>query len=153
VSPRAVPTGHHEELLNVHLGNDTMVLIGLGVVMLVVLVIKVRGAVQPQKDPQRIFTTAQRLAMFKRAGNRCEHKPPFLPRCRSMASHGDHVYPHSRGGATTLSNGQAMCQLHNQRKGATVPSALYIWRLERRRRTYFPPGQPVEVFYKIGSRR
>lgn len=121
------------------------------VVLLVVLRATRRRACQ--RDPQRAFTTAQRLAGFRRAGNQCEHKRLFLPRCTAAPNHGDHVYPWSRGGSTTLANFAALCARHNLAKSSTILSAFAIRRLEKRRRSYFPPGERGEVVWKIGDRR
>lgn len=122
------------------------------VLTLVVAVRRVLPERKPERDAQRLFTSEQRAAMFARAGNRCEHKPMMWFRCRRVPTHGDHIYPHSRGGATMMSNAQALCARCNGVKGARVPSMLYIWRLESRRRKYFPIGEPVRVVHKIGTR-
>lgn len=105
-----------------------------------------------QKDPQRAFSAAQRTAGFARCQNRCEHISLLGRRCKAQAVHGDHIWPHSRGGATTLANFAGLCARHNLVKGARTPSRMAIRRLERRRRAYFPPGQPVEVVWRIGDR-
>ncbi|MEG3615206.1 HNH endonuclease [Isoptericola haloaureus] len=102
----------------------------------------------PRRDPVRRFSASQRRAIFDRAGSRCEHKPLLGPRCAEVPTHGDHVYPWSRGGATVLSNAQALCARHNRRKGARVPGAWYLRRLQRRRRDYFPPGEDPEVVWR-----
>lgn len=47
--------------------------------------------------------------------------------------------------------GTALCAHHNTSKGARIPSRLYIWRLERRRRRYFPPNESVKVNWQIGA--
>ncbi len=47
--------------------------------------------------------------------------------------------------------GTALCAHHNTSKGATIPSRLSIWRLERRRRRYFPPNESVKVNWHIGA--
>lgn len=96
-------------------------------------------------DPVRLFSSEQRREIFARAGGRCEHFNLLGMRCRRAPQHADHVYPHSKGGATSLVNAQALCAWHNERKGAKVPSRLAVARLEHRRRSYFPPGTAVEV--------
>ena len=106
-----------------------------------------------QRDPQRRFTPDQRGAILARCGHRCEHKPLLWRRCGSAATHADHVMPWSRGGATSPSNGAGLCRRHNLLKAAIVPSAWYVWRLERRRSRYFPPGVRVEVAWRFGARR
>ena len=124
----------------------TQVAVTLGALLtLAVLTQVVRTRAHPVLDPQRAFTQQQRLAVFARAGNQCEHKALFGRRCTTQAAQCDHIYPWSRGGATAMSNGQALCGPHNNRKSAWVPTRFYIWRLERRRCSYFPAGEDVKV--------
>lgn len=106
-----------------------------------------------QRDPQRAFSEAQRRAIFARAGNRCEHVSTLGLRCKARPSHADHVHPWSKGGATTLANAQALCARHNLQKGSREPSSWYLRRLERRRRSYFPPGEPAHVAWRVGAGR
>jgi len=139
------------------LGTDTSssgVEAAIVVVAIIMAVAAFRSAGQRtiQKDPQRAFTAAQRTAGFARCGNRCEHISIFGRRCTAAPTHGDHVWPHSKGGATTLANFAGLCARHNLMKGARTPSRWAIRRLERRRRNYFPPGHPVEVVWRVGRR-
>ena len=99
-----------------------------------------------RQDPWRRFKYESRRVVMSRAGNRCEGAA-FLVwgRCAEPAIEADHVYPWSRGGPTTLSNGQALCRGHNRRKGAWKPPWWYLLSLEHRRRSYFPPGTEVRV--------
>ena len=106
-----------------------------------------------QRDPQRAFSEPQRQAIFARAGGRCEHVAALGLRCRALPSHADHVYPWSKGGATALANAQALCARHNLQKGSSVPSAWYRHRLERRRRSYFPPDEPAAISWRVGAGR
>ncbi len=115
------------------------------------LIRMVRSLFPVHKDPLRMLGAAERQRSFTRAGNRCEDKRPFWFRCNGPAQHGDHIYPWSCGGATSLANFQALCAHHNTSKGATIPSKFYIWRLERRRRHYFPPNESVKVNWHIGA--
>ncbi|WP_277212305.1 HNH endonuclease [Isoptericola croceus] len=113
----------------------------------------IRGMFVPPRDPARRFSDAQRHAMFVRAGMRCEHKPLLGPRCSARPTQGDHVYPWSKGGATAMSNAQGLCARHNRRKSDRVPGALYMYRLQRRRRRYFPAGEPTDVVWRQGLAR
>ena len=60
---------------------------------------------------RRLFTRRQRDALRLVAGNRCEI-------CGAVLTdfHADHVKPHSKGGPTTLNNGQALCPPCNLKK-------------------------------------
>jgi len=108
-----------------------------------------RLSISNQRDPQRIYTGAQRSEIAARAGGRCEHKHLMWVRCNTPGSHADHVYPWSRGGATTVANAQWLCQRHNLRKSNRVPTRTYLLRLQLRRRRYFPPGEPTGVDWTL----
>jgi hypothetical protein len=93
------------------------------------------------KDAVRRFSQAERRMIFIRAGNRCEHHFPIFGRCRTTTGlEADHVHPHSRGGWTSVSNGQALCRRHNREKSARVPWNRQLNNLAKRRATYFVPG-------------
>lgn len=125
-------------------GLPTPVQVGLGIFTLIVIsVVNSNRSAPKQKDPVRMFTAAQRVEGFSRAGNQCELESMPFVRCRETASHGDHHYPWSKGGATSMLNFTAACVRCNTSKGAKVPSRFSTWRLERRRRRYFPAGIPV----------
>lgn len=126
---------------------------GVVVVITILVAAKRRGrGYAGSKDPQRLFTAAQKAEGARRAGNsRCEHKAPISFRCSARGTHGDHIYPHSKGGATAMSNLQMLCATHNLRKSAHIPSAFYMWRLERRRIRYFPEGASPKVLWRIGQ--
>lgn len=103
-------------------------------------------------DARRFFSNTDRVAGFARAGGRCEMDGFLNFRCRARAEHGDHHYPHSRGGATTLDNFVAACAHHNLAKSDKVPSKMATRRMERRRKNYFPEGTPVAVGSRVGVR-
>ncbi|KQO98857.1 HNH endonuclease [Leifsonia sp. Leaf264] len=137
------------------LGDQPMFAAALGFVLLIALF---RGWSKAKKafnrrghrpDGARLFTPAQKAEGARRAGRgRCEHKDPMWFRCSKPGTHGDHIYPHSRGGATAMSNLQMLCPTHNLAKSATVPTRTYIWRLERRRARYFPAGVSGKVEWR-----
>lgn len=71
-------------------------------------------------DPQRAFTDAQRKVIWIRDGKCCQVKT----HCDGMECdwdnwHADHKAPWSKGGATTVENGQVCCPSCNLSKGAT----------------------------------
>ena len=101
-------------------------------------------SVAATKDPRRAYSSDERKAGFGRAGGRCEFDAWLgLSRCGRAAEHGDHWWPHSRGGATSMPNLVAGCAWHNRSKGATLPTRGQTRRITRRRRRYFPEGIPL----------
>lgn len=116
----------------------------LGVWVLRQLVVAIRRAIPANKDPQRMFTTAQRVEAFRISQGRCEFDGfwPFS-RCGRPAAHADHWFPHTLGGASSMNNLVSGCAPCNLSKGAKVPTFWQTTRIERRRRSYFPPGVPL----------
>ena len=116
----------------------------LGVLLALLVVAAMVRAVRAHRpvtqDPQRMYSPEQRAESFRRAGGRCEYTGPLLTRCRRPAEHADHLYPHTRGGATTLENCVASCAHCNLSKGAKVLPAWRVRMLVRRRRRYYPVG-------------
>ncbi|MFJ4267995.1 HNH endonuclease [Paenarthrobacter nicotinovorans] len=84
-----------------------------------------------------------------RAGGLCELETSYGRRCTRTAEHGDHFYPWSKGGATSLHNFVAACAHCNRRKSARIPSPGMLTRLERRRSTYIGADAAVPA----GERR
>lgn len=113
------------------------------VLIIAAAVINVRDV--RRRDPVRRFTRQQRRAGMARAGGVCEMETGFARRCSRAAEHGDHFYPWSKGGSTSLQNFVAACSRCNRAKGARIPSPSQQLRLERRRRTYVPPEGAVAV--------
>lgn len=66
------------------------------------------------KDSRRDFSSEQRLAIYRRDGGQCKL-------CSTAVEegnfHADHVKPFSRGGKTSVSNGQVLCVPCNLKKG------------------------------------
>ncbi len=72
----------------------------------------------PRKDNQREFTYVQKMAVFRRDEGVCQLKL----RCDGVkltwdAWHCDHIVPWSKGGQTTVANGQVTCPECNLSKG------------------------------------
>ncbi|WP_458109600.1 HNH endonuclease [Arthrobacter sp. R3-55] len=84
-----------------------------------------------------------------RADGQCEHESRQRSRCTRSAEHGDHFYPWSKGGATSLKNLVAACSRCNRSKGARIPSPGEQLRLERRRKGYVVTAEHIAV----GERR
>lgn len=105
-----------------------------------------------RRDQWRSFKYSARRDVMDRAGGRCEAAMFIVwGRCSGAATDADHVYPWSRGGPTIVSNGQALCREHNTRKGALAPPWWYVLGLERRRRSYFPPGARARVSARMSD--
>lgn len=66
------------------------------------------------KDPKRLFDEGQKLAIYYRDKGICQL-------CKEKVSFGDaefdHIAPWSKGGPTTVRNGQLLCQECNRTKG------------------------------------
>jgi len=65
----------------------------------------------------RSFSLRQRRALYRAAGGKCEECGRELKK----GWHADHVVPHSKGGATTIENGQALCPSCNLSKSDQHP--------------------------------
>ena len=73
----------------------------------------------------RAFTAMQRIELFSRSGGHCQS-------CSAPITltdfHADHVIPWSKGGKTTLANGQALCRTCNLTKSdtMTIPYQMHL---------------------------
>ncbi len=72
-----------------------------------------------QTDPKRGFSHEQRLAIYRRDGGQCR----LAIKCDGVKVgwdnwHADHIIAHSKGGKTTVANGQLACVDCNLAKGA-----------------------------------
>ena len=63
-------------------------------------------------EPRR-FSATQRMALYLHADGRCENCGVEL----GDGWHADHIVPWSMGGATDVTNGQALCPDCNLKKG------------------------------------
>jgi len=66
-------------------------------------------------DKNRGFTETQRIAIFRKDNETCQ-------KCSRKVEwedfHADHIIPHSRGGKTSVENGQVLCSECNLKKGS-----------------------------------
>ena len=118
---------------------------GLLVVVLTIVAAVIRARDIKRRDPVRRFSRQQRREGMARAGGQCEMEAGLRRRCPQPAEHGDHFYPWSKGGSTSLQNFVAACARCNRTKGAGVPSPGQQARMERRRREYVAPIGSVSV--------
>jgi hypothetical protein len=118
---------------------------GVFVVVLAIVAAVIHAQDVRRRDPVRRFSRQQRREGMARAGGQCEMEAGFRRRCSRPAEHGDHFYPWSKGGSTTLENFVAACARCNRAKGAVIPSPGKQERLERRRRDYLTPDVSVSV--------
>lgn len=123
----------------------TVALPGVAAVVLGIAAAVTTGRDVRRRDPVRRFTRQQRREGMARAGDRCELEAGFGRRCARPAEHGDHFYPWSKGGSTSLQNFVAACARCNRAKRARIPSPGQQRRMERRRREHLPPSASVSV--------
>jgi hypothetical protein len=149
-SPSPTPTSPsqlivHDLLHSIWAGVTSSPIVS-GVLVLLTVGVVVRGARRIRwatipRDPLRRFSRADKAVILARAGGRCERHGWIIGRCRRTDGlEADHVHPHSKGGRTSLANGQALCQRHNQQKSVRVPYGWELEQLRRRRVAYYPPG-------------
>lgn len=75
------------------------------------------------KDPKREFTSYEKIVIFREN----EKKNKGETKCEKCGKkvdwedyEGDHIYPYSKGGPTTIENGQVLCRACNRKKGAKI---------------------------------
>ena len=71
------------------------------------------------RDRQRLFTDEQKIAIWDRAGRRCEFVDVSDARCAEeflnfRDADADHIVRWSDGGPTSLENGRLLCHAHNR---------------------------------------
>lgn len=85
------------------------------------IVIFVECDLTPNKNKvmknRRLFNKGEKIKLYIAANGRCQSCGNPLGR----TWHADHVIPFSAGGATTLSNGAALCRRCNLTEGAKRP--------------------------------
>lgn len=78
-------------------------------------------------DPERLFSTIQRYKMWEVQGGVCPQTGKLIPE-EEINNHelwaADHIIPYSKGGRTTIENGQLVCKTWNLQKGAKLMENL-----------------------------
>jgi len=73
-------------------------------------------------DPKRYFDHYEKAVIYRRNQDKQKDRQARCEQCGKKASWGeydaDHIKPHSKGGKTTIENGQVLCRECNQKKGA-----------------------------------
>lgn len=118
---------------------------GVLAVVLAIAAFIITGRDVRRRDPVRRFSRQQRREGMARANGQCEMEVGFRRRCARPAEHGDHFYPWSKGGSTSLQNFVAACARCNRAKSARIPSPGQQERMERRRREYVTHEAAVSV--------
>jgi hypothetical protein len=73
------------------------------------------------KDNNRIFSDEQRLAIYRKNDGKCQVKKKCNgEKCDWKDWEADHIKPWSKGGKTTVENGQVSCPACNDAKGAKL---------------------------------
>jgi hypothetical protein len=76
-----------------------------------------------EKDEKRAFSELDRIKIYRRDKGLCQQcLRDGVPEKDAKVSwsnyQADHIFPHSKGGATIIENGELLCKRHNQSKGA-----------------------------------
>jgi hypothetical protein len=84
-----------------------------------------RGTQMELKDERRAFNESERIQIYRKFNGLCqvclaEGKPEKEATISWSEYEADHIFPHSLGGKTDVSNGQVLCKYHNASKGARV---------------------------------
>lgn len=145
-------TGLITQLTSIATTNPVPLLFIAGFIVLVMVGRAIAQNRPVPTDPSRLFSAVQRNEGFGRAGGRCEMDGIFFLRCKTKAHHGDHHFPWSKGGSTSMVNFVAACARHNTSKGAKIPTAWATMRMEARRRKYFPQGVTVKAGERFAQR-
>lgn len=78
-------------------------------------------------DPERLFTETQRFKLWKKQNGSCPRTGKKIPQHEINNHelwHADHVIPYSKGGPTTLDNGELVCKDYNLSKSSKMPELM-----------------------------
>jgi len=75
---------------------------------------KLQADLRVSQNLERVFTQQQRTALLIRSGGKCQQCGDNVTISTFEA---DHIIPYSKGGSTTLDNGQCLCRHCNRSKG------------------------------------
>ncbi len=78
-----------------------------------------------EKDSNRNFSELERIIIYRKGKGFCqqclrEGKPEKEAKVSWSKYQADHIIPHSKGGKTSIENGELLCSFHNQSKGNRV---------------------------------
>ncbi len=76
---------------------------------------KIQALIRQEQNLARVFTAQQKRELFLQSGGKCKL---CLKEVALTEFEADHIIPFSKGGETTLENGQCLCRSCNRRKGA-----------------------------------
>jgi hypothetical protein len=78
-------------------------------------------------DPERLFSRSQRYEMWSKQEGKCTRTGKIIPE-DEINNHelwaADHVIPYSKGGSTTVDNGELVCKEYNLTKGNKMPERM-----------------------------
>ena len=78
-------------------------------------------------DPERLFSRSQRYEMWFKQEGKCPRTGKIIPE-DEINNHelwaADHVIPYSKGGPTTVDNGELVCKEYNLAKGNKMPERM-----------------------------
>jgi hypothetical protein len=78
-------------------------------------------------DPERLFNRHQRWEMWSKQEGKCPRTGKIIPE-DEINNHelwaADHVIPYSKGGPTTVDNGELVCKEYNLVKGNKMPERM-----------------------------
>ncbi len=103
---------------------------------------------QKRRDPKRVYTRGEKDKAMRRCNKRCEGIHVFA-RCEYRGSdlQGDHWFPHSRGGKTSIQNLVMLCPSCNRAKSDKIPTRLQTYAIKMRRKSGvdYKDGVPLKV--------
>lgn len=88
--------------------------------------VNISSSIVTELDADRLFSSIQRVQLWKKQGGKCSLTGKVIPKEEIQNHdlwHADHIIPYSKGGQTTLENGQLVCKRANLSKGSKMLKA------------------------------